>query len=486
MEINMTNRCQVFTPKPYVLKMLNAVNYKGNQVLKKYVLENSCGEGNILIQIVSRYIKTALKEGYSVEQVKDDLQTYIIGFEIDNNVRKYCINNLNEVTEKYGIKNVEWKVLGLDYLRFKSNYKFHYIIGNPPYIKYHDLNELNRNFLRNNFESCKKGKFDYCYAFIEKGLIDLHNEGKMIYIIPNSIFKNVYAESIRNIMLPLIKTIYDYKESTVFKNALTSPAIILFDRSSKGTNVKYIDEDNKQTIKIRKQILMNKKKWLFSCSPEKSASFILGDFFKISNSVATLKNSVFVINEKDIISECSEYISVNGFRLEKTLLKKAASPRAYSYNMEEYIIFPYFYADGELKRYSDKELNHNFPEAYKYLKFHKKELDKRTSDKAAEWFEYGRSQALRYLNQEKLMISSIITDNIKTYKLDIETIPYSGFYIIAKGNQSLQLAEEILSSKEFLEYITLRSINANGKSVRCSVKEIMKFPLNLEIDWNEI
>lgn len=475
----MTNRCQVFTPKFYVLKMLNAVNYKGNNILKKHVLENSCGEGNILIQIVSRYIKVALKEGYTVKQVKDDLQTYIIGFEIDNSVRKKCLNNLNEVTNKYGIKNVEWKIIDADYLKYKSDYKFHFIIGNPPYIKYHDLDELNRAFLRNNFESCKKGKFDYCYAFLEKGLEDLHHDGKMIYIIPNSIFKNVYAEEVRSIMLPSIKTIYDYKESTVFESALTSPAIILFDRSSIVANVKYIDEDNKQTIKIKKQNLINQKKWLFSDLPEKRSNNKMGDFFKVSNSVATLKNSVFIITEKDIISECPKYINVNGFKLEKTLLKKAASPRGYSFNIEEYIIFPYFYINGELTRYSNEELSREFPEAYKYLRFHKEKLDKRTSDKGAKWFEYGRSQALRYLNQEKLMISSIITNTIKTYKLDSETIPYSGFYIIPKENQSLQLAEEILSSNDFLEYITVRSINANGKSVRCSVNEILEFPLSL-------
>ena len=479
MDVIMTNRCQVFTPKFYVLKMLNAISYKGDNILKKYVLENSCGEGNILIQIVSKYIKVALKEGYTVEQIKADLQTYIIGFEIDSSVRKKCIENLNKVTGKYGIENVEWKIVDGDYLKYKLDHKFHYIIGNPPYIKYHDLDELNRDYLRYNFESCRKGKFDYCYAFIEKGLEDLQRDGKMIYIIPNSIFKNVYAEEIRNIMLPFIRSIYDYKESTVFKNALTSPAIIFFDKSSEVTKIKYIDEDNKRTINIKKQNLLKNNKWLFSEVPEKKSNYKIGDFFKVSNSVATLKNSVFIIAEKDIISECRIYINIDGFKIEKKLLKKAASPRGYSYNIQEYIIFPYYYIKGELMKYSEAELIREFPEAYKYLRFHKEELNKRTSDKGAEWFEYGRSQALRYLNQEKLMISSIITHNIKTYKLDVDTIPYSGFYIIPKEENHLNLAEKILTSKDFQEYITVRSINANGKSVRCSVKDIMAFPLNI-------
>lgn len=46
---------QTPTPIEYVNTLLDYANYKSDIVGKK-VLENSCGEGNILVEIVRRYI----------------------------------------------------------------------------------------------------------------------------------------------------------------------------------------------------------------------------------------------------------------------------------------------------------------------------------------------------------------------------------------------------------------------------------------------
>lgn len=39
---------QVFTPEKYVHFMLDKIRYDGENILKKYFLENSVGEGNSL------------------------------------------------------------------------------------------------------------------------------------------------------------------------------------------------------------------------------------------------------------------------------------------------------------------------------------------------------------------------------------------------------------------------------------------------------
>lgn len=53
---------QVFTPSQYVEQMLDEVGYQGVGILKKTFLENSVGEGNILLTAVKRYIVVAKKE----------------------------------------------------------------------------------------------------------------------------------------------------------------------------------------------------------------------------------------------------------------------------------------------------------------------------------------------------------------------------------------------------------------------------------------
>ena len=47
--------CQVFTPHNIVVEILNQVGYI-EKLYGKKVLENSCGDGAFLVEIVDRYI----------------------------------------------------------------------------------------------------------------------------------------------------------------------------------------------------------------------------------------------------------------------------------------------------------------------------------------------------------------------------------------------------------------------------------------------
>ena len=112
----------------------------------------------------------------------------------------------------------------------------------------------------------------------------------------------------------------------------------------------------------------------------------------------------------------------------------------------------------------------------KYLNGYLEKLNARKKDVNTEWFEYGRSQALAHLNQEKLLLSTVVTKNVELYELNINTIPYSGIYIISKDEDyALSDAKKILQSKEFLEYVQRVVISVNGKSIRITCKDINNF-----------
>ena len=130
----MNKKCQVFTPENYVMELLDIVGYKHNLYGKK-ILENSCGDGNILVAVVQRYIDDCVMNGLSK------------------------------------INQVDWKIFKKNYLRWDENIQFQYIVGNPPYITYRELKKKEQLYVKNNFETCVDGKFDYCYAFIEKSII---------------------------------------------------------------------------------------------------------------------------------------------------------------------------------------------------------------------------------------------------------------------------------------------------------------------------
>ena len=79
------------------------------------------------------------------------------------------------------------------------------------------------------------------------------------------------------------------------------------------------------------------------------------------------------------------------------------------------------------------------------------------------------------MNQPKLLLSTVVTKEVKVYKLDKECIPYSGIYIVPTNNLPLSKAKEILESKDFYEYVKGIGINASGSSLRITAKDIENF-----------
>lgn len=235
----MINSCQIPTPIEYARTMRYIKGLYG-----KRILENSCGEGNILCEIVSRYIEDAIDLGCSNTTIVQGLENDIEGIEIDNDKVSICIDNLNRILMKYGIEEVRWNVHQGDYLKLKDK-KYNYIIGNPPYITYHDMDESQRKHLKESYVSCKRGRFDYCYAFIEKSLNSLKQDGILVYLVPYSIIKNKFASDLREILRPYVFEIYDYSGIKIFPDAITSSIILVCKNKKSGENIQYFSVKKK-------------------------------------------------------------------------------------------------------------------------------------------------------------------------------------------------------------------------------------------------
>ena len=110
-----------------------------------------------------------------------------------------------------------------------------------------------------------------------------------------------------------------------------------------------------------------------------------------------------------------------------------------------------------------------------YLSTKKDILVSRDSDKNAQWYEYGRSQALRHINQKKLMISTIITKVVKVYELEKDEIPYSGIYIVPRNGESLDNARLILQTQRFYNYLLTKGVKVSGDSIRISSKDVEEY-----------
>lgn len=467
----MANNCQVPTPPQYVNELLDCIGYSDN-LYNKSVLENSCGEGNILKEIVRRYIITSLKEGYSNEQIIHGLERYITGYDVDPICIKKCTETLNSLAQKYGLLGIRWNIREQDYLKCDSS-SYDYIIGNPPYITYHDLSEKQRTFVKEKYDTCKEGRFDYCYAFIEAGIRDLAKNGKLAYLIPYGVIRNKYAENVRNLIKKKLKGIIDYKGIQLFPNTVTSSIIILCDTINREEVYYHVRKDNVQK-RVSKTSLTGK--WIFEENHKGLRRF--GDYFKVSNSIATLYNKAFVFEAKE---EDDSFYYLDGGMVEKEIVFDAVSIKSekkfQNTQKRDKIIFPYKFMDKKVSSYEESEFKSQFPECYSYLKSHKERLLKRKSSEGVRWFEYGRIQAISNVFVDKLIISVVITNNVQVYTVGCKSVPYAGMYIRALKNDELELdeAKRILQSKKFYEYIKRCGTPTTTSSYRISVKDIENY-----------
>ena len=466
----MNKKCQVFTPKNYVETLLNNVGYMQNLYGKK-ILENSCGDGNILAIIVQRYIDDCRIQGLSRTKIKNGLSKDIYGVEIDPEQYKKCIDRLNQILVQNNIKNVDWNITNGDYLRKKDKNKYDYIVGNPPYITYKEMDEAEQVYLKTHFKSCQKGKFDYCYAFIEKSIESLDKNGKMAYLIPSSIFKTVFGAQLRDIMKKHIQKILDYTQGKVFDNALVKSAIMVLAETKTDDILDYLDVTKDKALQLSVPDLG--LKWFFS-ENIRGEGQRFGDYFKVSHVVATLLNEAYVLKEEDY-TETDKYYVCNNHNIEKAIVRETVTPRSLRYEKKEKIIFPYYYENNQLKRYSEKEFEELFPGGCDYLNDYREQLDERESDENSSWFEYGRSQALSGLNNDKLLMSTVITTEVVVYRLHADCIPYAGMYIVKKDNNNaitLDKAMEILKGRDFMQYVLDIGIHISGSSLRITSKDI--------------
>ncbi len=462
-------KCQVFTPRDIIDYMLDLAGYSTN-LYGKRILENSCGDGEVLVRIVNRYLLSCKQSGMTLDRIKDGLETDIVAYDVDLEMVECAKKRLDALARTYDLTEVQWKIYNADFLENDTSIKFDYIVGNPPYIAYADLPEDIRTQLRKNFSCCEKGKFDYSYAFIEHSYKSLKTNGQLVYIIPCYILKNVFAQKVRDLIKMDVRAVIEFKGERVFKKALVTPVIIQVQKDSNISCLHhqvYGEQDDKL---IKKEDLGDK--WCFSSRSISGTR--IGDHFVVSSCIATLCNEAFVV--KGGRMEGSHYV-IGENKIEKSILREATTPKRERNPQEkEYIIFPYYFDEqNNLFRYSQEDMEKDYPACVKHLKSFKDKLDERCADDAAAWFEYGRSQAIQNMNREKIMISSIISEQTKAYLLSKECIPYSGIYIIPKGKASLEQLLGQLNSKEFKAYVDNIGVNVSGSSKRITTHDIEEF-----------
>ena len=329
-----------------------------------------------------------------------------------------------------------------------------------------------RNLLKDNYETCKRGRSDYCYAFIEASIKSLAETGKMVYLVPYSIMTNKFAETLRKFIQPHIREIYDYRTIKIFPEAITSSVVIICEKKKDEKNISFHLVAEERTLEIPKTQLG--KKWvILGMQNIKGRKF--GEYFEVRNSVATLYNKAFVLTDYKYTGQ--DYV-VGKHKIEGELVKDAVSTKSLNKKQQkDKIIFPYQIKNGQKIDYTVDEFRTKFPGATEYFKQFEDELNARKADKNAKWFQYGRSQAVTKVEGEKLIIPMVITQMVNVHKAGKDAVPYAGYFIKCKKNSKLNLddAKKILESKDFYKYVEICGTPTTPTSYRVSVDDIKEY-----------
>ena len=478
---------QVFTPPWVVDIILERLRYDSAHILGKYVFEPGCGDGNFLYAIVQRYIQYAQENKYSQEEIALGLEKYIYGVEIDTEVYKACLKRLNEYASTYVGREISWNIYNLDILDIPKQQfpKFDYVIGNPPYVRIHNLDKKRLSEIKDRFHFCKNGIIDLFLVFFEIGIFSLSENGQLGFITPNSFIHNStygqFREYLRDHML--VKELINFGEHIVFDDASTYTAITILDQNHHNPRIdyyeyedkklKYINTINTESLKSKKWNLLNSDDSNFLESLHRKNEKI-ADCAVVQYGFATLRDEVYIFRGNNFGHGLQDVV------LEEEVLYPVVKGSRYNgEHVMDKILYPYQRIEGQWRVIPENVLSAQYPRTYKYLYSHRELLEKRSIDTNAVWYEYGRSQGVQTIHNEKLVISPIIKDRLKVFKVDRDTMVYSGIYVFLDKNSSYSLdyIMERLQSDEFTRYAMMLGKNMRGGYKNINTRIIKDFPL---------
>lgn len=470
---------QVFTPPEIVKTILNEVGYKKETILTKTILEPSFGDGVFLYEIIKRIHKEGIKQNLSSQQIADIIDHNVWGIEYDPETYHSA---LSEIKNWYETKhNTEITLPNLilgDSLQFELENKFDFVVGNPPYIRIHNIPQNLRNVLKN-YEHTT-GNTDLYVIFFELGLKWLSSEGKLGFITPNSWFRNSSQRNLRKNLIErqqIIKII-NYGSTKIFPNVGTYTAITILGKNQ-GCGYEFINHSPEFSTQILFSEIkpFNGAPWVFTSNEDKTflgnlKGVKLETLFNIQNGLATLGDKYFILDKK----------TASDLGLETKYLRPAIKASTFKgKDQNTVIIFPYSKIEEKWQGISEETLKSEAPNIYQYLLKNKKALGARSLDKNSLWFWYGRSQAIQSVEDEKIVIAPLLKNTDEKgvfYKVSGDTLIYSGLFISQpKTALTLESVLPHLITVDFAKYLKLNGKDMSGGYKSFNSRTVKDYPV---------
>jgi adenine-specific DNA-methyltransferase len=482
-----------FTPDYIIDFIINEIQPKENETN----LDPSCGCGAFLVGLTDYYKRTFNKP------IKKIIKENIFG----SDILEYNIHRSKLILTIYALQNGEqlkdsdFNLYHQDSLRTNWKMSFDNIVGNPPYVKFQDLTDDNRNYLSKHWTTVEGGTFNLYFAFFELGYKLIKPTGKLGYITPNNYFTSLAGEALRKYFLhqKCVTRIIDFSHKKVF-DAQTYTAItflnkqqneaITYDRIKEGYSPElFLANANGSPNYLEN---LNVKKWrLLKTDEQQNIKTIetigkpIGKLFDICVGIATLKDDIFFIDGSKQKSGYYLKITDNGtFEIEKEIVKPVYKISDFRTQGEvewntRKIICPYNIKNGIATAIPESDFKKKYPKCYAYFLSEKENLLARDKGKVKfePFFVWGRTQGLT--RKGKKILNPTFSQHPRFLLVDEDegffTNGYGLYFREQEGNslfgefnnpitklENIDVVQKILNSIVMDYYVTKTSVAIEG------------------------
>jgi len=301
------NKGITFTPLNVVEHMFFISHIDKIDYINTKILEPSVGKGIFILYYLNYLIKNKIINSENVEKILSNIFAYDIKKEFIEEIKLKILKLLEFLKNENLIKILNKNFKDENFILKKfENEKFDLIIGNPPYVRIHNIDPITKEKTKE-FKEIYNGMTDLSLYFIEKSFNLLNENGNLIFITSNRFVNGKYGEKFRK---KFINYLTYYEDKSPFFDVQISTSIINF---SKNETIDFIYN----TKKLKKEE-NNFEDWRFD---------------KIKN------NENFKTSFKDLKVSISNGI-VSGFLKAHKIDKKTKNELINEDNSLKDIIFP--------------------------------------------------------------------------------------------------------------------------------------------------
>ena len=362
------------------------------------------------------------------------------------------------------------------------------VTTNPPYVKLQNLDLEYRTQLSEKFNRYANGSFSLALLFLIAGHRLLRPQGCLAVITQNNLYTSFAGNGVRRYLQDkqCIQRIIDFGHYRVFKQANAYTCLVFL-----GTEKK----DRFEFGRIEKVCINNLRnatfseisfsdlradKWrlakgnhLKNLKIIESTGKPLGTIASIKVGFATLKDSVFLVHQKN-----SQYCNANPLNQEdhiveldftRPAVKIAALNGAEELERNDLrVIFPYQKIKGKYRLIPEEDIKLRFPHGYSYLHKYRDLLKSRDKGRKRYegWYAWGRTQGME-AKGPKLLTKTF--SRFPQFMLDQSDQLFCNGYSVSVKNDSLfqgkltvRVLDVLLNSRIMYYYAKLTSFQIEG------------------------